>query len=282
MTIQNAVGPIRRVYVRPPNDDDARAWREYGWQAAPDPARAADEHRGLRAALESADAEVVIGSTPVPGDPDAIYTYDPTLPTDRGVILLRPGKAGRRREPATAEADLRAAGETTLGEVVAPATAEGGDMFWLDDHTLLIGRGYRTNDAGVEQIRSLLGPGIDVVWFDLPHFRGPDACLHLMSFISPLDHDLVVVYLPMVPVRLLEILREREVTLAEVPDDELDSQGPNVLALAPRIALALEGNPETRRRMESVGVDVRTFPGEEISTKGGGGPTCLTRPLDRG
>ncbi|MEZ0235086.1 MAG: arginine deiminase family protein [Actinomycetota bacterium] len=120
-----------------------------------------------------------------------------------------------------------------------------------------------------------------MIAFDLPHAEGPEACLHLMSFISPLDHDLAVVYLPMMPVRLVELLRERGIGLVEVPDEEFDTQGPNVLALAPRVALAVDGNPESRRRMEAAGVDVRTFAGSEISRKGDGGPTCLTRPLDR-
>jgi len=144
-----------------------------------------------------------------------------------------------------------------------------------------VGRGFRTNDAGIEHIRGSLAD-VDVLSFDLPYFRGPDACLHLMSFISPLDRDLAVVFRPMVPVRLLEILNDRDVALLEVPDEEFDSQGANVLALAPRVALALEGNPETRSRMEAAGVDVRTFTGNEISRKGDGGPTCLTRPLARG
>ena len=270
------------MYVRPPNIHDLRAWRDYAWRAEPDFARAAEEHDAFRAALEAAGADVVIGHSPVPGDPDAIYAYDPTLVTDRGVIVLRPGKPGRRLEPAAVERDMNAAGVPTLATLEPPATAEGGDMLWLDEHTLLAGRSYRTNDAGIEQISALIRPGVDVVWFDLPHHLGPEACLHLMSFISLLDRDLAVVFLPMVPVRLLELLRDREIALVEVPQEELDTQGPNVLALAPRVALALEGNPETRRRMEAAGVDVRTFSGEEISLKGDGGPTCLTRPLDRG
>lgn len=281
VTVQSSVGRILRVYMRPPEATDAAGWHEYSWRAAPDPMRAAQEHEALRSVIESEGAEVVIASTPVAGDPDAIYTFDPTLPTDAGVIVLRPGKSLRRREPAAMEHDLNAAGLPTLGTLEAPATAEGGDMFWLDDRTLLVGRSYRTNDAGIEQIGALLGSGVDVVWFDLPHHLGPDACLHLMSFISLLDRDLAVVFLPMVPVRLLDLLEEREIDLVEVPEEEFDSQGPNVLALAPRVALALEGNPETRRRMETAGVDVRTFSGEEISLKGDGGPTCLTRPLDR-
>ena len=281
MTIHDSVGALRRVYVRPPDHASMRAWAHYGWRAALDPGRAVDEHAAFRDALADAGAEIVVGATPVPGDPDAIYAYDPTLPTDRGVILLRPGKPGRRAEPAALEADLASAGLSVLAELTAPATAEGGDMFWLDERTLLVGRGYRTNDDGIAQIRGLLPDEVDLIVFDLPHHRGPDECLHLMSFISPIDHDLAVVFLPMAPVRLLDLLRDRGVSLVEVPEEEYDSQGPNVLALGPRIALALEGNPETRRRMEAAGVDVRTFTGQEISRKGDGGPTCLTRPLER-
>jgi N-dimethylarginine dimethylaminohydrolase len=145
---------------------------------------------------------------------------------------------------------------------------------------MVIGRGYRTNDAGIEQLRALL-PLVDVLAFDLPHHHGPEECLHLMSLISPLDGDLVVGSTPMMPARLIELLRERGISIVEVPEEEFDSMGANVLALGPRIALALEGNPATRRSLEAAGVDVRTYVGTEISRKGDGGPTCLTRPLER-
>jgi N-dimethylarginine dimethylaminohydrolase len=282
VSIQDSSAPLRRVYVRAPAGADLLAWKSFGWRSEPDPARAADEHAAFRAEIERTGAEVVTGSSPVAGDPDAIYTYDPVLLTDAGAILLRPGKEGRRLEPDAMAADLVAAGVPTAGRIEPPGTAEGGDLFWLDRSTLLAGRGYRTNDGGVAQLRALLGPGVDVIVFDLPHFHGADECLHLMSFVSPLDADLVVAYLPMMPVRLLEILRDRSVSVVEVPDAEFGSMGPNVLALGPRVALALEGNPETRRRMEAAGVDVRTYAGAEISRKGDGGPTCLTRPLARG
>ena len=219
----------------------------------------------------------------MPGDPDAIYAYDPVLVTEAGAVLLRPGKEGRRGEPEVVGNDLVSAGVDVAGRIEAPGTAEGGDMFWLDAATLLVGRGYRTNYEGIAQLRALLGPtGVDVIWFDLPHLNGPDECLHLMSLISPLDHDLAVVYPPLMPVRMVELLRDRSVRLVEVPADEFATMGPNVLALAPRLALALEGNPETRRRMEAEGVEVRTYRGDEISRKGDGGPTCLTKPLARG
>jgi N-dimethylarginine dimethylaminohydrolase len=155
-------------------------------------------------------------------------------------------------------------------------------MFWLDPSTLLVGLGYRTNRAAVDSLASILGADIEVVAVDLPHYHGPGECLHLMSFISPLAPDLAVAYLPMMPVRLVQLLGDRGVTLVEVPDDEFDTMGPNVLALAPRVALALEGNAITRRRMEAAGVEVRTYAGAEISRKGDGGPTCLTKPLVRG
>ena len=270
------------MYVRPPVAADLGAWDAYGWRSEPDPTRADDEHAAFRAQLERAGATVETGSAGAPGDPDAIYAYDPVLLIDTGAILLRPGKEGRRGEPDAVATDLRAAGIAVAGRMEAPATAEGGDLFWLDRSTLLAGRGYRTNDDGIAQLRALLGGAVDVVAFDLPHFRGPDECLHLMSFISPLDVDLVVAFLPMLPVRLLQILRARDIGVIEVPDDEFTSMGPNVLALGPRIALALAGSPETRRRMEASGVDVRTYEGNEISMKGEGGPTCLTRPLERG
>jgi dimethylargininase len=281
VSIQDSTAPLQRVYVRAPVGADLDAWKSFGWRSAPDLARAADEHAAFRAEIEQTGAEILTGSSPVAGDPDAIYTYDPVLMTDTGAILLRPGKEGRRLEPDAVAQDLAGAGLRIAGRIEPPATAEGGDLFWLDRSTLLAGRGYRTNDGGVEQLRGLLGPAVDVIVFDLSHFRGADECLHLMSIVSPLDTDLAVAYLPMMPVRLLEILRDRGVRVVEVPDAEFGSMGPNVLALGPRIALALEGNPETRRRMEAAGVDVRTYAGAEISHKGEGGPTCLTRPLER-
>lgn len=280
-TSQDQVQPIRRVYVRPPRASDLARWREHGWRAKPDPERAAEEHRALRAELERAGAEVIIGEAAVDGDPDAIYAYDPVLPTDRGVLLLRPGKPGRRREPAAVARDLEDAGLRVLGALEEPACAEGGDLFWLDERTLAVGRGYRTNDAGVAALRELL-PDVEVLAFDLPHLRGPSECLHLLSLLSPLDADLAVGYPPLIPVRLMEELERRGIRLVEVPEEEFPTMGPNVLALAPRVALALEGNPETKRRMEAAGVSVRTYRGEEISVKGDGGPTCLTRPLLRG
>ena len=276
----SATGPLRRVLVRAPRPEDCAGWRAYGWRAQPDAARLAEEHEAFCSLLEEAGAEVVTAQTPLGVCPDAVYVHDPAIAGERGAVLLRPGKEGRRTEVDAIAVDLVEAGVPIVGRLEAPATAEGGDTLWLDERTLLVGRGYRTNDAGVEALRALL-PGVDVVAFDLPHLRGPGEVVHLLSLVSLLDRDLAVGYLPLMPVRLVELLAERGVSIVEVPDEEFATMGPNVLALGPRIALALDGNPVTRRRMEQAGVDVRVYTGEEISLKGDGGPTCLTRPLLR-
>ncbi len=277
---ESMVDPLRRVLVRAPAVDACSAWRAYGWRREPDPVRLADEHERFRALLTDAGADVVVAGNRGGTSPDEVYVYDPAIVTKRGAILLRPGKAGRRHEVDALAADLAAAGVPIAARLEAPATAEGGDTLWLDERTLLVGRGYRTNDAGVAALAAAL-PDVDVIAFDLPHLRGPDDVLHLMSLLSLLDRDLAVAFLPLLPVRLVELLGERGVEVVEVPEEEFWTMGPNVLALAPRVALALEGNTVTRRRMEAAGVDVRVYAGNEISRNGDGGPTCLTRPLLR-
>ena len=222
----------------------------------------------------------MLAQTPIGLCPDQIYVHDPALVSDRGAILLRPGKEGRRIEVDAMRADLVEAGLPIAGTLEPPALAEGGDFIWLDERTLLVGRGYRTNDQGAQALADVL-PEVDIVVVDLPHLRGRSEVLHLMSLLSLLAQDLAVAYLPLMPVRLVELLERRGVELVEVPDEEFETMGPNVLALAPSVALALDGNAETRRRLERAGVDVTVYSGEEISRKGDGGPTCLTRPLLR-
>ncbi len=276
---QSMTGRLERVLVRPPLAEDVEHWREYGWRAAPDHAAAATEHELFCGILEAAGAEVVV-SRHDPGNPDAIYVYDPVLVGANGAVLLRPGKEERRGEPGAIAASLTAADVPIAAEIAAPAVAESGDTAWLDESTLLVGIGYRTNPDALPALEAAF-PGVDVISFDLPHWNGRSEVMHLMSFISPLDRDLALVYPRLAPVRLLELLAERGIEIVEVPDEEFETQGPNVLALGPRHALALDGNPETRRRMERAGVEVVVYRGDEISRKGDGGPTCLTRPLLR-
>jgi dimethylargininase len=277
---QGMTGQLRRVLVRPPRAQNLSAWQDYGWRAEPDAARIAQEHEAFCELLGSAGAEVIAGDVPADGNPDSIYAYDPALVGEEGAILLNPGKAGRRGEPAAIARELAAAGVPVAAQVGGTAFVEGGDTCWLGERTLLVGRGYRTNDAGIAALAEAL-PDVEVLSFDLPHYHGAGEVLHLMSLISPLDDDLAVVYLPLLPVRLAELLAERGIRTVEVPDDEFETMGPNVLALGPRVALALEGNPVTRKRMEAAGVEVLVYEGDELSRKGDGGPTCLTRPILR-
>jgi N-dimethylarginine dimethylaminohydrolase len=278
--LANMTDTLRRVLVRPPSPEAAAVWQTFGWRREPDTAKLAEEHEAFCALLEEAGAEVVLAQTPLALSPDAIYVYDPALVTTEGALLLRPGKAGRRDEVSAMAADLVEAGLPIAGALEGPAMVEGGDTVWLDERTLLVGRGYRTNDTGIHALAEAL-PGMDVIAYDLPHLNGQGEVLHLMSLISPLDTDLAVVYLPLLPVRLVELLAARGIELVEVPEDEFRTMGPNVLALGPRRALALDGNPVTRERMEAAGVEVTVYTGDEISKLGDGGPTCLTRPLLR-
>jgi dimethylargininase len=278
---QSMTAPLRRVLVVAPRPEEATRWREAGWRAAPDRARLAAEHDAFRAELEAAGVEVVISETSPESGLDGVYPYDPALVVRDGALLLRPGKESRLGEVEPLGRSLNAAGVPTAARIEGPATVDGGDTCWLDERTLLVGLGYRTNEAGAAALRAAL-PGVDVIAYDLPHYRGRADLLHLMSLISPLADDLAVVYLPLLPVRLVQLLAERGIELVEVPEEEFPTQGPNVLALAPRVALALDGNSETRRRMEAAGVDVRVYRGDELSHKGEGGPTCLTRPILRG
>jgi dimethylargininase len=272
---------LRRVLVRPPSASGFACWREFGWRAEPDLAELAAEHEAFCEALRATGAEVVLAETKVPEDPDAIYVFDAALVADQGAVVLRSGKEGRLPERVAIATDLERAGVPIASRLEDPQRVDGGDTIWLDESTLLVGRGYRTNDDGIHALQAAL-PDVGVLAFDLPHLHGSQSVLHLLSLLSPLDDDLVVGYLPLMPVRLVQLLRELEIEIVEVPDDEFETMGPNVLALAPRVALALEGNDETRRRLERAGVEVRVYRGDEISRKGDGGPTCLTRPLLRG
>jgi dimethylargininase len=268
-----------KILVRAPAAQDVDSWQKLGWHAAPDFSRLAREHDAFRAAIASAGAEV-LEARGEPGNLDSIYVYDPTLMIPGGrAILLNPGKAGRRGEPDALKPDLEAAGVTITGRLAEGEFAEGGDTVWLDSSTLLVGRTYRTNDAGIAALRRLL-PGVDVRAFDLPHYRGSGEILHLRSLINPISQNLVVAYLPLLPVPLVELLEQRQIRIVEGPDEEFETMGPNVLGLDDgRKALALAGNDETRRRLETAGVEVLIYDGDEISRKGDGGPTCLTLPL---
>jgi dimethylargininase len=263
--------PLRRVLVRQP-PADVSAWRELAWRSEPDSTGLAAEHDAMCALLDEAGAEVVVAP---PDGLDAIYTFDPALAVDGGVVLLRPAKELRRSEPDA----VAAAGIPVVARLEEPSFAEGGDLIRLDGQTLLAGLGYRTNETGVAALEQLTD--LETIAFDLPHWHGEGEVMHLLSLLSPLDRDLVVAYPPLLPVRLTQLLAERGIALVDVPAEEFETLGTNALALGPRRALVVEGNPVTRRRLEAAGVEVVAYRGAELS-KGDGGPTCLTLPLERG
>ncbi len=280
---QSMVDPLRRVLVRRPDEAFGNAdpdhWHYVSRPNLPDAQR---EHDDLVATLRQAGCEVLYHDTPLPELADSIFTHDPVIITDEGSIILRMGKKQRRGEETAIGATLEELGVPTLTTLEGEATAEGGDLMWLDHDTLAVGRGYRTNTEGLRQLTAALRPlGAETLEVQLPHGDGPESCLHLMSFISMLDHDLAVVYLPLLPVPFVEALAERGIDLVEVPDEEYPTMGPNVLALAPRRCLMIEGNPVTRKRLEAAGCEVLTYRGEELSLKAEGGATCLTRPILR-
>ena len=213
---------------------------------------------------------------------DAVYAHDASLATDYGLVLMNPGKKNRVAE-ARAHADYGGQlGIPVFGEVELPGTCESGDVVWLDAETLLIGNGYRTNQAGIGQMRDLLSAkGVEVLSAPLPYGAGPSTCLHLMSLMSVLDERTMLVDLPWLAVETVELLRARGFRLIEIEYSERDSMACNVLALGQKRLIAIEENGKTNQQLRDAGFEVRTFPGSEICINGGGGPTCLTRPLLR-
>jgi N-dimethylarginine dimethylaminohydrolase len=285
---QSETGRLTRLVVKHARDAFvgpeaiAAQWQALNFTSPPDFARAVDEYDRFLDVLSQSGAEI---HTLPPADGvglDSIYVRDASVVCDRGVILCQMGKPARAGEPAAQQAALGAWGIPVVGAIHAPGRLEGGDVVWLDDRTVAVGQGYRTNDEGIAQLRALLGDSIDeLIVVPLVHWRGPQDVFHLMSIISPVDRDLAVVYSPLLPVPFRQGLLDRGCALVEVPDDEFETMGTNVLAIGPRRCVMIAGNPRTRARLERAGAEVREYEGREISLKGGGGPTCLTRPIER-
>jgi N-dimethylarginine dimethylaminohydrolase len=277
------VAPLKRVLVFPPVPVAPHvSWQEFGYLRPNDHALASEEHAAFRRMLAGAGVEVISGEIDDPALPDAIFPFDPVIMTDDGAILCRMGKPLREPEVALAERTMADLGIPIAGRIVEPGKLEGGDCLWLDARTLVVGRGYRTNLEGIRQLTELLAAqDVAVFAVDLPYWNGPAECLHLLSLISLVDERLAVVYMPLIPVPLVELLDERGFTLVEVPSDEFASQGPNVLAVAPRKCVLLRDNVETARRLSEAGCQVTLYKGDEISHNRTGGPTCLTRPILR-
>lgn len=281
---QGMVGRLRRVVMRRPDEAMGSAepavWHYVG---AVDLPAAQAAHDVLADALRVWGVEVLYHDAPLPAHSDSVFVFDPALVTDAGTLVLRMGKALRRGEEEPLAAALEGHGVPVFGRLEGEARCEGGDTLWLDHDTLAVGRGFRTNDEAVRQLRALLAHiGVTVLDYDLPFHNGPDACLHLLSLVSPVDVDLAVAYPPLMPTAFWEDLTRRGVRLLEVPEKEFSrTQATNVLTVAPRRCIMLDDNPVTRRLLEAAGCEVVTFPGAPLSFKTEGGPTCLTRPVLR-
>lgn len=281
------VGRLTRVVVKHPRDAFrdreriAREWRALNFTAAPDLERAIAEYDRFLGILEGHGTAIDLLSASDEVTLDSIYTRDASVVTPRGMMTVAMGKPARATEPAAQGRAFEAWHIPLAGRIEAPGRLEGGDVVWLDGRTVAIGRGYRTNAEGIRQFAAAVGRDVECIEVPLPHWRGQNDVFHLMSILSPVDARLLLAYAPLLPVPFRERLLAMGFEFVEVPDAEFESMGANVLALAPRRCLALEGNPETRRRLEAAGADVIVYEGTEISVKGGGGPTCLTRPVTR-
>ena len=287
-TYQSEIGQLKSVIIKPAlnafiaEHTLAEQWHQLNYLDRPDIRKAEIEYNNFETILQ--DQGIEIHALPVMSEVtiDSIYCRDAAIMTDHGVILCAMGKTSRQNEPLAINSFLKALGLPLLGSIKGDGTLEGGDVVWLDNKTLAVGHSYRTNLNGISQLREILSPyDIEIMTVDLPHFQGPEDVFHLMSIISPVAEDIAVVYSPLMPVSFRKALLNRSYQLIEVPDDEFDTLGCNVLALAPRVSLMVHGSPKTESMLKDAGCEVHTFEGNEICIKGGGGPTCLTRPLIR-
>ena len=277
---QGMTAPLRTALLAAPGAAFGRAFDDnaLGFREPVDLEAARREHEALAETLAGLGVDVrLLGEEPATGD--GIYVFDPLLVADRGAIPLRAGKLNRRPEAAVLERWTLAHGIPTIGRIEAPGTVDGGDTFWLRPNLLCVGRSLRTNDAGARQLARIVGGDVRV--FDLPYWRGPAELVHLLSVISPVADDLAVVHRPLLPAGLWELLGQLGIRTIDVPDDELDSLGCNVLAVRPGVVVVADGNPSTRRRLEAAGCEVHAVPLRQIGWNGSGGPTCLVRPILR-
>jgi N-dimethylarginine dimethylaminohydrolase len=257
-------------------------WKELNYLGKPNIENSLHEYASFEQILKDNGAELLYLPQNSTVNMDSIYCRDAAIATDKGMIICNMGKAGRKNEPKAEKDAFEAKGIAILGEILAPGTVEGGDVAWLDEHTLAVGHTYRTNEEGIRQLTALLQPlGVQVITVSLPHYKGPSDVFHLMSVLSPVDTNLAVVYSPLIPIVFRNLLLAKGFQLVEVPDEEFESMGCNVLALAPRTCLMVEGNPKTKAGLIAAGCKVIEYKGNDISVKGGGGPTCLTRPVSR-
>jgi N-dimethylarginine dimethylaminohydrolase len=288
MKSPSEIAPVRSLFLKHPReawndqDDIRRQWKALGYTEEPDLAKAFAEYDRFIDILRGFVTDVHFLPADARTGLDSIYVRDAACVAGRGIVLCRMGKPLRAGEPGAIGDFCAKAGWPVLGAIREPGTLEGGDVVWLDERTAAVGHGYRTNAEGIRQFREIVaGDGCEVIEVPLPHWDGPGDVLHLMSMLSPVDERLLLVYSRLLPIPFRKRLLEMGFHLLEVPDEEYATMATNVLAMAPGKCIALAGNPRTAEILDKAGVEVWTYEGDEISRKGAGGPTCLTRPLLR-
>ena len=274
------IKPVVNAFVSPRLLQEQ--WEPLHFLGKPDFKASLREYADFEAIIESRDIEIMYLPLEESLSIDSIYCRDASIATDFGMILCNMGKADRQMEPAAQRDYFEKNDILVLGEITEPGTLEGGDVAWLDKNTLAVGHTYRTNESGIDQLKKLLEPrGVEIIVVDLPHYKGPSDVFHLMSIFSPVAPNLAVLYSPLMPIVFRNELIKRGFEIVEVPDNEFDTMGCNVLALEARTCMMLKGNPVTEKGLVEAGCTVFTYEGANISVMGGGGPTCLTRPLRR-
>ena len=288
MSSHSEYGKLKSVFIKKASAafiNDAHIdqhWEALNYLGKPQINKALEEYEAFEQVFKDNGTEIFYLPEDTTVNMDSIYCRDAAIATSAGMIICNMGKEGRKNEPLAEQKAFEAQGIPVLGVIKAPGTLEGGDVAWLDDKTLAVGHTYRTNLEGIKQLTDLLAPiGVTLMSVPMPHYKGPTDVFHLMSVLSPVDSHLAVVYSPLIPIVFRNELINRGFELVEVPDEEFDSMGCNVLAIAPSVCLMVKGNPKTKAALEKAGCKVIEYQGAEISVKGGGGPTCLTRPIER-
>ena len=282
------VDPIKKILLKHPSNaflnqrNINKQYLELNYLAAPNFSSAISDYEIFVDLLKSFDIEIYYLPKDKSTSLDSIYTHDPCVVSNKGVVICNMGKKARLPEADIMKKFFHSIEVPILGKIQSPGTLEGGDVVWINEKTIAVGEGYRTNKEGIEQLKLLLSDQVEtVITGSIPHWNGPHDCLHLMSNLSPIDHDLYLVYSRLLPVSFIKYLLDQNIELIDVPDDEYESMGCNVLAVAPRKVIMISGNPKTKQLLENKGVEIHTYDGSEISIKGAGGPTCLTRPFLR-
>lgn len=288
LTCHSETGKIKSLFIKNVQQafiSDAhidRHWAALNYLSKPDLNNALVEYENFESVLKQQGIKLFYLPADATVNMDSIYCRDAAIATNKGMIICNMGKAARMNEPAAEKKSFEANGIPLLGTITAPGTIEGGDVAWLDENTIAVGHTYRTNEEGIRQLTKLLQPlNVEVITVPLPHYKGPSDVFHLMSVLSPVDTNIALVYSPLIPITFRNILLQRGCQLVEVPDEEFETMGCNVLALEPRVCMMVDGNPKTKAALENAGCKVILYKGQNISVKGGGGPTCLTRPVER-